>query len=412
MTKNEAVSADDHQVTRLGRWAVRAVRQVVTGFGYLERVPIIGGLFTLAGNVVDAIGSLSGAIFGRVASMFTFRTSEAVRPAQQPTTVIADASLGGAAVGHGASHVELTRFQDTEEGNHADATMDGAAAAAALAGGTVAGACALKSRVGVLNSLGAVVTCADGIQRTLHEDTDWHKAQRAAQTAAEVTAVIGSDLAIKSALASGTGIAAHGGVAAVGAAALPFAVVAGVAFDLWGIHQCIETGIDTSRIYEAIDNSVKANTERLTNLKPMASKNYYLTAKSEHLRDAARTGAGNVDLTRVENIDKLRHAIMDARESARRDMNATSWFGTWRYFHFTEGQSQAHARYEMRKLDMHTCTAALEELAALEAYLHKAQEAKSYAAAEAQTRRACAPAARPSVPIIPSRSFTDPHSRS
>lgn len=325
-------------------------------------------------------------------------------------------NLAGAALfGYGAYHGAEKTAESFQNGEVAGTIVGGVEATAATSGAAIATGKAfgrMNAAGKRLGPLAAVVTAADGIHRTLHEDTDWHKAQRAAQTAVETTAVVGSDLAIKSALASGTGIAAKSGLAAAGAAALPLAVVAGAAFDLWGIHQCIETGIDTSRIYEAIDSSVKANTERLTNLKPMASRSYYLTAGSEHLGHAARNEQGNVDLTRLENIDKLRRAIMDAREAARRDVDDTSWFGTWRYLHFMEGQSQAHSRYEERKLDVRTCDAALEELNALETHLQKAHEAKSYAAAEAQKLSARVAAVRPSAPDTPSTSLTDPHSRS
>lgn len=359
-------AAHDHLLARIGRWAAMAARQLVTGFGYLERVPVIGGLFTLAGNVVDAIGSLSGAIVGTIASIFAFRTSEAEAPAQQPTTVVADASPRGAVNGNGASH--------------ADSTTNGAAA---LAGGIVAGACAVKSRVGVLNSLGTVVTAADGIYRTMYEDTPWHKIQRGLQAGAETALVLGTDLAIKG--ASGTGIAAGGGAATAGASVLPLAVVAGAAYDLWGIHQCIETGIDTSRLYEVIDNAIKADVDRLTTLKLMASRNYYLTTDSPHLRDAVRNEYGIVDLTKSENIEKLRAAIVDTLNTVQQDIDNTSWFARWRYLHFTDGQSDAHAHYEARKLDLSTCTAALEELSALEVQLWKAKEAKDGAAAGARS---------------------------
>lgn len=294
---------------------------------------------------------------------------------------------GAGLFGYGAYRAAERTADSFEHGEVAGTLVAGTETAAAATGATVAAGKAFGRMQWAGNSLGplaAVVTAADGTYRTLHEDTGLHTAQRGVQTAVETGLVVGADVAVKSAIAGGTRIAAEGGLAAAGTVALPFALAVGVGYDLWGIHQCLETGIETSRIYEAIDKTVSADLEKFSNLRLMSGRKYYLTADSAHLRDAVRDGQGNVDLTKAENIDRLRQAIVDVRDKAKHEVDNTSWFSTWRYLHFTEGQSEALGRFEARKKEMRVCDAALGELDALESRLAKAKEAKDYAASESK----------------------------
>lgn len=67
-------------LTRLGQATANAAKQVVTGVGILPKIPVIGGIFTLAGDAIDAVGDVSGAIFSGVAGLVTFKSLQ-VSPA-------------------------------------------------------------------------------------------------------------------------------------------------------------------------------------------------------------------------------------------------------------------------------------------------------------------------------------------
>lgn len=57
---------------RLGGKMMKGLRWVVTGGGHLEKIPLIGGVFSLLGKAVDTVGDVSGYIFAGVASLLTF----------------------------------------------------------------------------------------------------------------------------------------------------------------------------------------------------------------------------------------------------------------------------------------------------------------------------------------------------
>lgn len=95
-------------LTKIGGFALKSVKKLVTGFGYFERIPLIGGLFTALGQTVDWIGKASGYLLAGTASVLTFKAFQA-RPeaptplapetsAPDPTTNAANAAVLGSAV--------------------------------------------------------------------------------------------------------------------------------------------------------------------------------------------------------------------------------------------------------------------------------------------------------------------------
>lgn len=63
-------------LTTIGKSVAKGARWLVTGGGLFERIPLIGGLFTLAAKGIDAISDMLGYAIGAVAAFFTFKALE------------------------------------------------------------------------------------------------------------------------------------------------------------------------------------------------------------------------------------------------------------------------------------------------------------------------------------------------
>ncbi|NBO18613.1 MAG: hypothetical protein EBV03_05175, partial [Proteobacteria bacterium] len=61
----------------VGKGASKGAKWLVTGGGYLEKIPLIGGVFTFAGQAVDKFSEVSGYVLGGLASLITFKALEA-----------------------------------------------------------------------------------------------------------------------------------------------------------------------------------------------------------------------------------------------------------------------------------------------------------------------------------------------
>jgi len=70
-------------LTKVGNFIGRAIRNVVTGFGLFEKIPLIGGLFTSLGKGVDTISEYLGIAFTALASLIAFKALQ-VEPKPLP----------------------------------------------------------------------------------------------------------------------------------------------------------------------------------------------------------------------------------------------------------------------------------------------------------------------------------------
>lgn len=82
-------------ITRLGTSITNGLKKLVTGGGYLERIPVVGAVFTGLATVIDWIGSASGYLFAAAASVLTFKAFQTppkppalMNPTQTGTTAI------------------------------------------------------------------------------------------------------------------------------------------------------------------------------------------------------------------------------------------------------------------------------------------------------------------------------------
>lgn len=60
-------------LTAAGKALMKGAKALVTGFGYLEKIPVLGGLFTALGKGVEALGDYTGIVFSALAGAATFR---------------------------------------------------------------------------------------------------------------------------------------------------------------------------------------------------------------------------------------------------------------------------------------------------------------------------------------------------
>ena len=60
-------------ISRAGQGVMGGIKKLVTGFGYFEKIPLLGGAFTLLGSGVEALGAVAGAVVTGALSLLTFR---------------------------------------------------------------------------------------------------------------------------------------------------------------------------------------------------------------------------------------------------------------------------------------------------------------------------------------------------
>lgn len=76
----------DH-ITKATDFAAKGVKQVVTGLGYFEKIPMIGGVFTTAGNVVEGASQYVAMAVPAVGGLLTYTL---MRPSSIPVTAAED----------------------------------------------------------------------------------------------------------------------------------------------------------------------------------------------------------------------------------------------------------------------------------------------------------------------------------
>lgn len=85
-------------LTKIGKGITGGIRNLVTGFGHFENIPLVGGLFTFLGDAVDTIGEFSGAIITGALTILTFKAFQVPSaPESNERDGSAAASMGGAA---------------------------------------------------------------------------------------------------------------------------------------------------------------------------------------------------------------------------------------------------------------------------------------------------------------------------
>lgn len=77
-------------IRKLGKGLMSAVKALATGFGYFEKIPLIGGAFTYLGKGLDFLGDIAGAGITAVASLLAFK---ALQPPVAPPVAPANQRL-------------------------------------------------------------------------------------------------------------------------------------------------------------------------------------------------------------------------------------------------------------------------------------------------------------------------------